>query len=125
VLNRDTCGCPPYLRLYCYYQQLDSTFARQAGITGLIRLDGPSSIYAEMAFPPFGYLITMESPVMDKRLVDITFFSQSGYKEYRDLYIRFPVLPTDSAFPGDFRTKSELAAAWDAAMVSGDFDHWK
>lgn len=122
VLNRDVRGCPPDVRLYCYYHALGSTFARQAGVTGLLRLDGPSSIYAEMAFPPFGYLIALDSPVMDQRLVDITFFAESGYNEYRDLFLRFPVLPTDSIFPGDFRTRTELEAAWDAAIASGDFE---
>lgn len=118
VLNRDIRGCPPYLRLYCYYQASGSTFARQAGITGLVNLDGPTSIFAEMAFPPFGYLVAMDSPVMDQRLVDITFFSESAYTDYRDLYISFPVLPTDSPFPGDFRTTDQLHAAWDASMAA-------
>ncbi len=46
----------------------------------------------------------------DNRQVDITLFGASGYDEQRDVYLHLPILETNTAFAGDYRTAAEVAA---------------
>jgi hypothetical protein len=69
-----------------------------------------SHVYSEISFPPFGYILTEDSPPPDRRLVDISFFAQYGYNDWVDISLRLPVLPIYSWLPGDFRSRDEVLA---------------
>ena len=64
-----------------------------------------------MAFQPFVFLLTLDSPSSDRRLADISFFALSDYDEVRSLYMSLPVLPINTAYPSDYRTLAEVAKA--------------
>ena len=55
---------------------------------------------SEITFPPFGYVMTLDSDPPDNRLVEITYFSKFEYREAKDLWLSFPVLPVVGAAPG-------------------------
>jgi hypothetical protein len=125
VLNGDHRGIPSKFRLYCFLMSRDSGANRQAGLTGLMSgLPGAPGtevhMFAEIAFPPFGYILTVESRPNDRALTDITFFAQSGYQEFRSLHLPLPTRAVNSYFPGDFRTAEEWNAAIDKRLSAPD-----
>jgi hypothetical protein len=112
VLNRDHRGIPNQFRIYCYLMGPDSMMSRQAGITGLIS-DRSSHVFSEISFPPFGYILTIDSPPVDEGLLDITHFTGFGYNDWRSEYFRMPVRKVNSYFPGDYQSADEWMASLD------------
>ncbi len=113
VLNRDHVGIPPKYRLFCYLVDVDSRSTRQAGLTGLLDFgQGRNTVFSEIAFPPFGYILSVDSEPMDRELAELTFFTHHAFRDYRAEYLKLPVRAVNSYFPGDFRT----AAEWEAAL---------
>lgn len=109
VLNPTLSGCPSKIRIYCALMSLESIMSRQAGITGLLAGERiKTHVFSEIAFPPFVYTLCIDSKPPDERLFDITFFSQSAFNDYRDLYLGLPVLPIVSPLPSDYRTRAEI-----------------
>jgi hypothetical protein len=102
VLNPWITGLSPKYRFITYYNLQGRL--RYSGPIGLMDIyKGTSSFIAEISFPPFGYVLTLDSPRPDKRLVDISSFSRYGYNELSSISRRFPVLPTYMPMPGDYR----------------------
>jgi hypothetical protein len=64
---------------------------------------------SEIAFPPLGYLLTVDSDPPDRRLTEITHFSRYSYDDFKVVELNPPVLPTVMPFPGDYRTAEEVA----------------
>jgi len=118
VLNRDASGFPGSLRLYCYYLDPRSAGYRQSGIAALGLTDtGEVKVFAEMAFPPFGYILTVNSPPPAGGATDITFFAESRYNDYRSLFLSLPMLEVNTMFPGDFRPMSVIQAQFDESVA--------
>ncbi|SMB98808.1 hypothetical protein SAMN00808754_2557 [Thermanaeromonas toyohensis ToBE] len=96
-------------RIFVYLNP-EGRWARIGGFQGKLNfLTKTIYIFSEIKFPPFGYVMTIDnySPP-DLRLYDITYFSRYDYNEFRDVYLKLPLLPTYSWFPGDYRTKKEI-----------------
>lgn len=107
VLDKEKRYLPPKYRFFVYYNL--EGHARYAGVSGLSDLTrGKTSTLSEISFPPFGYVLTLDSDPPDKRLFEITHFAKYGYYEFLDTEIRLPVLPTHLSYPGDYRTKDEI-----------------
>jgi len=69
VLNRDMRNFPGDLGLFAYFHHpTKSTSIRQSGVTGRLSLDGGSDTFAEIAFPPFGFVLSFTSGSPDPRL---------------------------------------------------------
>jgi hypothetical protein len=82
---------------------------------GQISLAGGSShIYSEVAFPPFGYILTVDGKPLEARLADISFFSRYSYNQWTDIALRLPVFPLYTGIPGDFRSRDEVLTDIDA-----------
>jgi hypothetical protein len=64
---------------------------------------GTSSFIAEISYPPFGYVMTLDSLPPDKQVVEISGFARYGYYELASISRRFPVLQTYMPMPGDYR----------------------
>jgi hypothetical protein len=111
VLNRDARGIPSKYRLYCYVVSRDSMASRFSGFTaamqGGLGSGGTVIVSSEISFAPFGYVLTADSPPPDHGLADITFFTQSGFQDYRDVHLRLPTRPVNAYFPSDFRSRDE------------------
>jgi len=61
---------------------------------------------SEIAFPPYGYVLTIDSPKEISILTNITSFK--SYEGEVDLKFNTFQLPTHLAFPLDYRTKEEI-----------------
>jgi hypothetical protein len=111
VLNRDVRGIPSKYRLFCYVVSRDSTKTRFSGFTAALESlgTGGGTVYvsSEISFAPFGYILTVDSPPPAPGLADITFFTQSGFQDYRDVHLKLPTRPVHGRFPADFRTREE------------------
>lgn len=107
VLDREARYLPPKYRFFVYYTVQGTN--RALGTSGLLNVEtGRSSIFSEISFPPFGYVMTLDSQPPDHRLLEITHFSRYDYHEMIVAPLHLPVLPTHMGFPGDYRTLAEI-----------------
>lgn len=122
VLNREDRQFPPHLRVFAYYNDpAISTASRQAGWTGLYELGYRGArIFSEISFPPFGFILSVNTPEVDRRLIDITYFKEYAFRDYDVMYLKLPALPVCSPFPADFRSQEELKANFEARKQHGD-----
>jgi hypothetical protein len=109
LLNRESRDFNDSFRVFVYYN-LGPKF-RYAGISGMMDVDtGEVSVFSEITYPPFGYVLTIDSAPPDKRLVEITFFRRYLFSELARLEISLPVLPSHLAYPGDYRLMPQILA---------------
>lgn len=107
VLNKEMRVLDPKYKVYAFYAL--SNRSRQSAISGLFSLDHlGANIFSEIAFPPFGYVLSIDSPPPDKRLVDITHFSEFEYDEKREIFMKLDLLPIYTYFPGDYRSRQQV-----------------
>ena len=102
---------PGNKRIFVAYTNSDRS--RQSGVTGLLKFDSSSggatsNFYSEISFPPFTYLLCLDSEPPDSRLMDITFFSHYGYSEFAMINLAIQLLPIYTWLPGDFRNRAEV-----------------
>lgn len=86
--------------------------------TGLSRYLGHSVIYkpelggpvscSEIAYPPFGYVLTFDFYQKVNALTDITYFKNFDKDEVRSLTLLMFNLPTHLPLPFDYRSKEEI-----------------
>lgn len=108
VRNREEKYLNPQYRFYVYYNA--EGCPRKLG-TSVIGHFGDSSamvIMNEITFPPYGYVLTLNSNPPDQRLVEISRFADYSYYDRDTLHFDLPVLPTYLPVPGDYRTKEEI-----------------
>ena len=107
VLNKEARFLPPQYRFFVYYNVEGRQ--RTIGASALANMEtGNVSLLSEITFPPFGYVMTIDSSPPDKRLVEITHFAQYAYEDFAVFSQKLPVLPTHVGFPGDYRTKEDI-----------------
>lgn len=107
LLNREAKYLPPNYRVFVYF--MGEGRPRFSGTSALLNLGaGQMQLMAELAFPPFGYLLTYGGPPPDERLFEITHFARYSYEEFAVMELRLPVLPTYLHFPGDYRTREQI-----------------
>jgi hypothetical protein len=107
VLDRDAKYLPPGYRFFVYFSTTGKF--RFSGLSGRLRVpSGEITLMSEITYPPFGYLMTIDSKPPDRRLFEITHFSRYDYNEFKIMTLKLPVLPTHLACPGDYRTKDEI-----------------
>lgn len=111
ILNKEKRHLSPKYRVYCYYN-LNGSY-RYLGDSFIGGIDGSSMIRtSELSFPPFGFVLTIDSEKPDNRLFEITHFANCDYNYWTDYYQNFPVLPTFLPHvPLDYRSKDEIIAA--------------
>ena len=63
---------------------------------------------SELSFPPLGYVLTFDSELPDPRLVDISYFAKYRYDDLCSIELRLPVIPIDSPYPTDYRSRQEI-----------------
>ena len=109
VLDRERRILPKDVHIWVYLRDpVESTSIRQAGVTGLMSLDGDSHLFAEIAFPPFGLIMSFKEEPVRIGLANIDHFGLEKFNTWDVFYLKLPVLPVVSFFPGDFRTADEM-----------------
>ncbi len=107
VLNREHKFLPPTYRFFLYYNT--SSKSRAIGGVAMLRLKSHQMILpSEINYPPFGYVMTINSDPPDDRLAEISHFATYRYDEQVEVEVRMNVLPVETQFPGDYRTKDEI-----------------
>lgn len=108
ALNPEARFLSPSFRFFVFYGA--SSRLRYYGLSGRFSFASPDEVelISEIYFPPFGYVMTLDSPPPDHRLCEITHFSHYTPRDYRDVSMRIPVLDTVSTLPGDYRSAQEL-----------------
>lgn len=66
------------------------------------------TIMSEIAFPPVGYLMTIDSEPPDERLTEITHFLRYGFNEFNTVFLNMIKLPIEYYLPGDYRSIDEM-----------------
>ena len=114
VLSKERRLLDPSIRIYAYHTRSNKirsvgSASRIKTVVGSDSLStiGKPDLYSETSFKPWGYLLGVDSPPSDPRLVDISFFSHYSYNDWVDLSLNIPILPTETWIPGDYRTKQE------------------
>jgi len=109
VLNRETRALPPKFQFYAYLHHPESLAIRQSGLTGVTRGAGNIYVFSEIAFPPFGLIMSVDGDrPIDRRLCNVTHLREYGYQTWDVIYLQLPVLHVTSLLPGDFRTVEEV-----------------
>jgi hypothetical protein len=120
VLNRDAKFLPSNIRVYAFYAL--SNRARSAGITGLLRFAGDrqgSCLLSEVTFPPFGFVMTVDSEPPDRRLYDISSFAEYEYKDwYAGVGMRLPIFSVYTPYPGDYRPRDQILAGVQLSRIT-------
>jgi hypothetical protein len=111
VLSREDRHLPNDVRVFAFYSIGDRS--RSSGLAGLLTGVGTGvstrHLFAETTFPPFGFVLAVGSPPPDKRLTDITYFADDfRHDETRTLWLRLPVLPVYTIYPGDYRSRDKV-----------------
>lgn len=114
VINKEQKYLPPHLKVYAYFNRSGKPrFLSGAAVT---RVDLGETVYvdAEVALPPFGYVVVSSFKPKSRMLpdmldlYDITWFSEFDYNIWTSVFLRLPVKETHEAFPLDYRTKTEV-----------------
>jgi hypothetical protein len=107
VLDPKRMYLSPKYRFFVYYN-IEGIF-RCTGISASLKIDSHKiTALSEISFPPYGYVMTIDSDPPDVRLIEITHFSKYRYGDFVVAPLKLHVLPTHLYFPGDYRTKDEI-----------------
>jgi hypothetical protein len=109
VLNRDARLLADRFQFFAYLHHPESAAIRQSGLTGLVKGAGKQHVFSEIAFPPFGLIMSVDGhPTIDERLCNITNLNKYGYRAWDIIYMQMPVLHVTTVLPGDFRNLDEV-----------------
>lgn len=111
VLNKGLRHLPNHVRLFAFYSIGDRS--RSAGVSELLKGYGSAFstgyVFSEITFPPFGFVLIFNCAAPDDRLTDISHFADDfGYEDERTVWIRLPVLPVYTFYPGDYRNRDKV-----------------
>jgi hypothetical protein len=121
VLDRDLRYVPHDMRVFMYLIDPRSDLHRQGPMTG-VTLGTKKYVFAEVAFAPFGFVLTGDVVPLRRDLLDITHFGHSSYHDCQTVFLKLAVLLTNSPLPGDFRSKEELMKSLQAPEAIGRID---
>ncbi len=115
LLNKQMTHLPPKYRVFAYYNLEGEP--RTSQIMAVAKFDtGSASLQTEIAYPPYGYVLTLDGErPLDRRLVEISHFASYEYNEEVNVPLHLPVLPTHGLFGADYRTQEEI----DRQVVEG------
>jgi len=103
--NRYEKYLPPRYRFFVCFNNDD--FFRYYGVSSKNNAEtGEIVLMSQISFPPYGYLLTLDSNSPDERLQEITHFSRYGWSETVDFQMKLPVLSGQSVYPGVYNAKA-------------------
>lgn len=111
VKVRDEQALPDRVRVFISYALPGGVF-RRSGISVRGSLSGaPRVNFSELVYPPFAYVLALESGPPDDRLVEIgRIFSSFKFGEKAAIRLPLPQLPAATYIPGDYRSTGEVEA---------------
>ncbi len=118
ILNKEKRFLNPKYKLYCYYNLIGERRYIGNSIVGEI---GNTSIWniSEISFPPFGFVMIIDSEKPDERLTDISHFTKLPYSKWIEFYQKYNVLPTHLSYsPADYRSYEEITRSFEMSENS-------
>jgi hypothetical protein len=108
VLTPDLCGLPPEYRLFLAVAP--GPHARTTGLFGRADVEeGRQVIGAEVAYPPFAYMLTFNGSEPHRR-GEITSWASAPFGESTTVSLDLLVGFTYTPFPGDLRSRGRIEA---------------
>ncbi len=105
VASKDSNELPERYKIFCYLTRAENVRYMHHVIQGNF-LTGSTIKCSEIAFPPYGYVLTMDSNIQNPYLNNISEFK--NLDKTRNLEIRMFQLPTYMPLPLDYRTKEQV-----------------
>ncbi len=105
VSDKETKILPEKFKVFAYLTRAENIRYMNHVVKGNLRSGKPINC-SEIAFPPYGYVLTIDSEEQIKNLNNITSFK--NFDEPLDLNFRMFQLSTYMPFPLDYRTKIEV-----------------
>jgi hypothetical protein len=112
VLNRDNKHLPRKYRLFVYFNV--GGMHRATPHTTKIDFNKytfehkRTTVMTEVSYPPFGYLLLIDSEKPASDIVEITFFASYDFNERKTISMTYPVYPTHTIFPSDYRSVEKI-----------------
>lgn len=108
VLDKERQHLPHGLRVFAYLiDPRKSAGNRQSPMSGVM-VGTKQYIFAEIAFAPFGFILTGDVKPISFDLLDITHLGGSSYHRCETIFMKMPVLQINTWLPGDFRSKEDI-----------------
>jgi hypothetical protein len=73
-----------------------------------MNIAGKEHLFAEIAFPPFGLIMSIDRRPIRPDLCDIPHLNQYKFRTWDIVYLKLPVFPVTTWLPGDFRTVDKV-----------------
>lgn len=90
---------PPNVRIFAAYNV--SKVARQSGVSGIGNLlERRFKLFSEICYPPFSYVLSIDSEPPNNKLVDISFLHGYSYNTWTQVSLNLPVLPIFCSISG-------------------------
>lgn len=110
LLNKEQSGMHPDVAIYAYYNTTGDFRYRSFGAIGNL-YSGKARFVTELTFPPFGFVLSLDSPAPEAPLLDITSFAYFDHQRAYSVYLSMPHLPTHLSIAMlDYRTRDEIEA---------------
>jgi hypothetical protein len=111
ILDEQAMGMPEGVRVYTYFNHTGNyrylPLMCQTSIDGLVT--SRWNQYSEIAKPPFGFVLGLDSDQPDERLCDISQFSEAAFDQKVTVTMHLGVLPTHLPFLAcDYRTLQSI-----------------
>lgn len=105
ILNKESRFLPLDVKVFAFYN-----ISMSARISGVSVLVNPTGIYTygEIAYPPYGFVLALNSKPPDMDLLEITYFSRFKYNDWKTIGLHLPTRSVYSYLPGDYRSKDEI-----------------
>lgn len=105
-MDRTRAGLDPQYRIFAYLNRTTDR-SRATGPQCFIQGNTVHTVL-EVAHYPLGFLMTIESGVLDPSLVDVSWFARCSYSEERSLALLLPVKEIHAWVPGDYRPADQI-----------------
>ena len=98
---------PHKLRVFAYLTR--GPKCRSAGLAAKVDFTtGATCLVSEFSFPPFGFVLTVESSAPSPGLTEVTGFAATPVGQSHSFVLEANLLPTHLMYPGDYRTQAEI-----------------
>lgn len=120
VLNREQRYLDPKFRFWVYLVAPGPL--RDTPPCATYSLDtGRHTFGMEFSFPPYGYMMTIDSRPDDPRLCEVSWFTRYGYFDMAQVSVRLELLATHTPVLGDYRALKDLNWEGDLPRVFTKF----
>ncbi|WP_336065194.1 hypothetical protein [Mesoflavibacter sp. CH_XMU1404-2] len=107
VLNKKQNKLPEKFQIYTYLTRAERLRYMHYNVYGNLKTNNIIQC-SELAYPPFGYILTFDSHLNRSYLRNITSFKDYNLNDFQSFKMTLAQLPTYTIFPLDYRGKEKL-----------------